>query len=73
MNKKYSLNITDNQKLEKIRAIISNLKNQIELYPNFLTANYHDEKIDIIIKLLAKHGIVNIAELINRFEQIIKN
>ena len=55
----------------KISEILKKIRDGIKLYPNFLTANYPDGKVDIIIKLLAKQDILNIDELIKRFEKII--
>ena len=54
----------------KISEILKKIRDGIKLYPNFLTANYPDGKVDIIIKLLAKQDILNIDELIKRFEKI---
>ena len=53
----------------KISEILKKIRDGIKLYPNFLTANYPDGKVDIIIKF--KQDILNIDELIKRFEKII--
>jgi len=73
-NKSYNINslkeFGDKNKLSEVKLILADLKKQIELYPNFLTVNYPDGKIDIIIKLLARDGVFNIADLIERCEKI---